>query len=389
MASIAAMLALKHKADKRPIMGRQMKQLLFAGVAVALGLAFGAHAEDLSAANAVAEMAPGVNFGNTLEAIGQGHQPFASSQETAWGNPAANQAVFDAYKAAGFKSVRIPVAWNQYAKADGTIDAKWMARVTQVVDYARKAGLYVVINVHWDGGWMQPTRADQAAVDAKLATFWTQIANNFKDYDDHLLFAGTNEVMVTNVYSEPTGENCAAQNSFTQTFVDAVRATGGNNATRFLVVQAYNTNINWALSCNARLPTDPTPDRLMMEVHYYDPYDFTLNDGSKVWQWGKIAKDPSATQSWANESYADGQFQKMKKTFVDKGIPVILGEYGAYGKPSHHDDTYRLYWDQYITHSAYNHGMVPMYWDTGGLIDRKTGAVKDTAGVSTLINAAK
>jgi len=319
-------------------------------------------------------MAPGWNLGNTLEATGAGTGPFTLSQETVWGNPAATQALMDAVRAAGFKSVRLPVAWKQYADASGTINAAWMSRVAEVVDYARKAGLYVILNIHWDGGWMQPTYADQAAVNARLTTYWTQIANHFEAYDDHLLFAGTNEVTITNVFSAPTAENCTVQNSFNQTFVNAVRATGGNNATRYLVVQGYNTNIDYTLSCNATLPADTATQRLMMEVHYYDPYNFTLNTDSTVWQWGSIATQPSATETWANEAYTDAQFQKMKTHFVDKGVPVILGEYAA-SLRSEYDlsQTYRNHWNGYITRSAYQHGIVPVYWDNGYLSNHQSG----------------
>ena len=121
-------------------------------------------------------MSPGWNLGNSLEAIGG---------ETAWGNPAANQAIMNAVKAAGFKTIRIPVSWKQYADANDNISATWMARVTEVVNYARNAGLYAIINIHWDGGWMQPTYAQQATVNARITKFWTQIANNFKNYDDY------------------------------------------------------------------------------------------------------------------------------------------------------------------------------------------------------------
>lgn len=175
-----------------------------------------------------AQMSPGWNLGNSLEAIGG---------ETAWGNPQANQALFNGVKAAGFESVRIPVSWSQYADSNYNISASWMARVKQVVDYARNAGLYVIINVHWDGGWMQPSFAQQAAVNSRLNKFWTQIGNTFKTYDDYLLFAGTNETNIEGVFSAPTAENCTVQKSFIQTFVNAVRATGGNNAQRHLVVQ--------------------------------------------------------------------------------------------------------------------------------------------------------
>lgn len=143
------------------------------------------------------EMSPGWNLGNSLEAIG-GPVPWNSTttNETAWGNPNTTQALISAVKAAGFKSIRMPVSWSEYADAGYNISPAWMAWVTEVVNYAQAAGLYTVINIHWDGGWMQPTYAQQAKANARITMFWTQIANNFRNYDDYLLFAGTNELMV-------------------------------------------------------------------------------------------------------------------------------------------------------------------------------------------------
>jgi endoglucanase len=328
------------------------------------------------------EMAPGVNLGNTLEAI---------PSETSWGNPMTTQATLDGYKAAGFKSVRIPVAWSQYADAGNNISPTWMARVKQVVDYARKAGLYVVINIHWDGGWMNhPTYDQQAAINAKLTKFWTQIAITFKDYDDHLLFAGSNEVGQDAPWGTPVSAEWAnVQNGFNQAFVNAVRATGGNNAVRHLVVQAYFTNIDHAVAINT-VPTDTVANRLFMEVHYYDPYNFTINGGSNIWQWGSTATDPAATETWANEPWVDAQFQKMKTNFVDKGVAVMVGEYGAYVKPDYPGmAAYRKAWADDVTRSVVQHGLVPVWWDTGELIDRATGAQKVPDVVSTLVNASK
>lgn len=344
----------------------------------------------LSAAAVLTAMSPGINLGNTLEAVNQNGAPFSTSQETYWGNPVVNQAIFDGYKAAGFKSVRIPVSWTEYADTNGNIAPFWMTRVKQVVDMARKSGLYVIINIHWDGGWIQAKPSVQAAVNTKLTNFWTQIGTAFNSYDDHVLFAGTNEIGVDGEFGQPTPTECPIQNSYNQTFVNAVRATGGNNATRPLVVQAYETNIDSSVSCNATLPTDKVAGRLIMEVHYYDPYDFTINGNSTIWQWGSIATDPAATETWANEAYTDGQFQKMKTNFIDKGVPVIMGEYGAYNKPAYPGmNKYRLYWIKYVTHSAYTHGVVPMYWDTGDFLDRTTGAQKDPEAISTLTSAAQ
>ena len=335
---------------------------------------------DLTSVQLSGLMAPGINLGNTMEAI---------PNEQAWNPVLTTQATMDGYKAAGFKTVRIPMAWSQYADANYNISPTWMARVTQVVDYARKAGLYTVINIHWDGGWMNhPTYDQQAAINTKLAKFWTQIANNFRDYDDTLLFAGSNEVGMENTWGPPTTEWAAVQNSFNQTFVDTVRATGGNNGRRHLVVQGYFTNIDITTATNT-VPSDSVPNRLFMEVHYYDPYNFTLNGDSNIWQWGSIAKDAWATETWANEPWVDDQFQKMKSRFVDQGVAVLVGEYGAYLKSNFPDSTYRNYWTQYITHSIVQHGGVPVWWDTGELIDRATGAQKVPALIGTIVNAAK
>ncbi|HKE94347.1 MAG TPA: cellulase family glycosylhydrolase [Povalibacter sp.] len=333
------------------------------------------------------EMSPGWNLGNTLEAM---------PSETAWGNPPASQALLNAVRAAGFRSVRIPVSWSQYADANYNISPAWMARVTEVVNSARNADLYVIVNIHWDGGWMQPTYARQAEVNARLTKLWTQIANNFKGYDDHVLFAGTNEVMVDGDYGTPTVEYYRVQNSFNQAFVDAVRATGGNNALRHLIVQGFNTNIDHTVSF-ATLPADSVAHRLMMEVHYYDPYNFTLNTSSAIWQWGASATDPAATETWANESWADAQFQKMKARFVDQGVPVILGEYCASLRTEYDPDgIFRARWDEYITRSAHQHGLVPIYWDAGatgnhgsGLFNRVSGAQTYPDLVARIVSAAR
>jgi aryl-phospho-beta-D-glucosidase BglC (GH1 family) len=332
---------------------------------------------DLNSVQLSKLMVPGINLGNTMEA----------PSETAWNSVLTSQATMDGYKAAGFKSVRIPVQWPVvHADTELNIHPAWMARVKQVVDYARKAGLYVVLNNHWDTALHEPTYAHQAANNARLTKYWTQIANAFKDYDDYLLFAGMNEVGMEG-QGWPTAEWLAVFNSYNQTFVNAVRATGGNNAKRHLVVQGYFTDINRTAGGMVTMPVDTVPNRLMMEVHYYDPYNFTLNGGSDMWQWGANATNP--TETWANEPWVDQQFNKMKTSYVDQGYGVIIGEYGAYVKPAYPGMTeYRKDWARYVTGSIVRHGLVPMWWDTGELIDRATGAQKKPDVVSTIVNAA-
>lgn len=324
------------------------------------------------------EMVPGWNVGNSLEAIGG---------ETAWGNPKITQLLVDSVKAAGFRSVRIPVAWSKFTGDTSryTIDTTWLDRVEQVVNYVLKDSMYAIINEHWDGGWQQPTYSDSAYVNHRLAAMWKQIAIHFRDYGDHLLFAGTNEIMFTGDYGTPKKEYYTVQNSFNQTFVTTVRSTGGRNFYRYLLVQGFNTNIDNTVNYFT-IPTDVTENRLMVEVHYYDPYNFTINTGSGyTTQWGNNAT--IKTDTWANESYADNQFQKMKTRFINNGYAVILGEYGVVARLNLGSDSlnavcagYRRYYMEYITGSMFKHGLVPFYWDAGytgnngmGIFNRSTG----------------
>lgn len=332
-------------------------------------------------------MGVGFNIGNSLEAIGS---------ETAWGNPKISKALVDAIKNAGFKSIRLPVAWSQFSDADNfIIKREWLNRVEEVVNYALDNDMYVMMNIHWDGGWMQPTNDEKVYVNNRLAIMWQQIATHFRDYDDHLLFAGTNEVMVEGDYNTPTQEYYTVQNSFNQTFVNTVRKTGGRNVYRQLIVQGFNTNIDHTVNF-AVIPEDETANRLMMEVHYYDPYNFALNENSNITQWGGNATDESKTESWAHEEHTDAQFIMMRENFYDKGIGVILGEYGAISRTEISDhEQYRVDWNKYITEAAIANKMVPFYWDNGstgnhtmGLFNRETAEEVHVNVINVLTNAA-
>jgi endoglucanase len=334
---------------------------------------------NLTSVELAKEMVPGWNVGNSLEAI---------PTETSWGNPLISQRLIDSIKAAGFHAVRMPIAWSSHFSNAATfaIDPAFMSRVEEVVNYVLNNNMYAIINIHWDGGWMQPTYAQQAYVNNRLAVMWQQIAVYFRDYGDHLIFAGTNEVMVTGNYGTPTVEYYTVQNSFNQTFVTTVRSTGGCNVYRHLAVQGFNTNIGYTVNY-FKIPTDVTQNKLMVEVHYYDPYNFTINTGSGyTTQWGNNAA--IKTDTWANESWADSQFRSMKTNFIDKGYAVILGEYGVVARLNLGSSAlnasfagYRRYYMQYITRSLERHGLVPFYWDSGftdnnsmGIFNRSDGA---------------
>ena len=328
------------------------------------------------------EMEIGWNLGNSLDAIGG---------ETAWGNPMVNEQLIQSVKEAGFNAVRIPVAWSKFSDEENfVITEEWMNRVEEVVNMVLDNDMYAIINIHWDNGWIQPTYEDEEYVNDRLEKMWQQIAINFRDYGDRLLFAGTNEVMVEGDYGTPTEEYYTVQNGYNQTFVNTVRATGGKNHYRHLVVQGFNTNIDHTLDF-AEIPEDVVDDRLMMEVHYYDPYNFTLNENTDVYQWGEDAPE---SEDWANESYVDEQFNRMKTEFIDNGIGVILGEYGAISRPEvEGHEEYRLRYLEYVTESALEHGLVPFYWDNGdegangfAIFDRETGEVLYPDLLNAIVN---
>lgn len=334
-----------------------------------------------TAQQAVKNIFAGWNIGNSLE-VPEG--------ETAWGNPATTQKLIDGVKDAGFNAIRIPCAWNSHLVADAepfTIDPTWMARVREVVDYAYKNGMYVIINTHWDGGWLElhANSDDCANVVKKEKAIWTQIANEFADYGQRLIFAGNNEVRnkvgENENWGMPSDGERAALETYNQAFVDAVRATGGNNALRNLVVQSWCCN-PWRALDALTMPADPAQSHLMAEVHFYDPMDFTHTD-KKLRSWG-YRKGYYTADNDNQEDYIDNLFGLLKANFVDKGYPIILGEYGTVchsitDKTVKKSDYYYL---EYVTKAAKENGMAPFYWDNGqpqtgtfGIINRTTGAI--------------
>jgi aryl-phospho-beta-D-glucosidase BglC (GH1 family) len=348
-----------------------------------------------TATQVAAQIQLGWNLGNTLE---------AQCGETAWGNPAVTQQFINSVKAAGFNTIRIPAAWDCHAnQSTMTIDATWMARVKQVVDYAHGQGMYVILNIHWDGGWLEehPLYSYQTAVNQKQNAYWTQIATTFRDYNERLLFAGTNEVHAD--YGTPTTEHITVQQSYNQTFVNAVRATGGNNASRTLVVQTYNTNA-WHGLNYFTMPTDTIASRLIVEIHHYDPYDFTLNPSGSCLYWGAPYPSQSAC-TWAQEAYHDDLFAQVRTKWVGQNIPVIIGEYGVATRANLSLPA-RQYYLEYVNRAAAANGIKTFYWDNGvqpsqtngfAIFDRNSGSVVDQgvldaikrgAGIGTPVNYA-
>ena len=353
------------------------------------------------------EMVPGWNLGNTLEATGDG-----LAAETAWQPTQTTQQVIDAVKAAGFKSVRIPCSWNIHSDGSGTIDAQWMARVKQVVNYCINDGLYVVLNDHWDGGWIEvegfsasttsfrPLTDEQIAAKAeRLKDIWTQIANEFRDYDEHLLFAGMNEPFQQyDLFNGRHADLMKNLNTYNKAFVEAVRATGGNNAQRTLVVQGPSTDIT---STSQLLSASDLPEqagRLMVEVHYYNPGQFcgTFDaSGDKAfYYWGADNHSTDHNATYGEEDNLRYLFGLMQTAFTSKGYPVIIGEYAAQqrtitGDQDKHNASVKAFY-KCVNQYAANMGIVAFAWDvndlgnlltetgTGTIIDRKNASVVGT-----------
>jgi endoglucanase len=343
----------------------------------------------------------GWNLGNSLEAMSNANGVY-SANETMWGNAKTSKTLIDAVKAAGFNTVRLPCAWTAYIEDQTTYRIKdsWMSRVKEVVDYCVANDMYAIVNIHWDGGWLEehPLYSHQVEVNKKQKALWEQIAVAFRNYDEHLLFAGTNEVHAN--YGNPTAENIEVQQSYNQTFVNAVRSTGGKNTFRNLIVQGYNTNIDHTDN-NMVMPSDATSNRLMAEIHFYDPYDFTLDATSTKYLWGAAFAGNPNTPTWGQEDLVDQQFAKMKTKFIDHNIPVVLGEYAATLRTSLTGTAYtnhlisRNNYLHYVTKAAIDNGFVPVYWDNGatgnnssGLFNRATGQQVYSDAINAIISAA-
>jgi len=348
--------------------------------------------EDLNQSQIVEAMGPGWNLGNQLESVTDN-----VPEETNWGNPVITEKLIQSVKAAGFKSIRISVSY--FAKIDDdkdyTIDSKWLDRVQEVVDYCIKNDLYAVINIHGDGyntidgSWLLCNGKNQTEIKKKYKKVWKQIAERFKNYDEHLLFESMNEEF-DGSYSEPNKEYYQNINDYNQIFVDTVRKTGDNNTKRWLIIPGWNTNIDYtAGDYGFKLPTDQyrnksidkEEQRIMISVHYYSPWDFCGGENCVITQWGNEADDPSKTSTTCDETYMKNQLNLMKTTFADKGYPVFIGEYGSINKTSYDSENeyYRAYFARKLCQLSRKNGCIPMYWDNGyngvhgfGLFDRTT-----------------
>ncbi|ADL52801.1 cellulase family glycosylhydrolase [Clostridium cellulovorans] len=334
--------------------------------------------DNMTTTQLVADMGLGWNLGNTLESCGSwitGNS--VSSYETAWGAPITTKAMIDGVHNAGFNSIRIPVAWSNLMAADYTISPALLSRVEEVANYALDNNMYVIINLHWDSGWLAGFSTNYDECMKKYKSIWTQLSERFANYGDHLIFESLNEEAcfndIWNRWGGTTGKDKAygIANNINQAFVDLIRSSKGNNPKRHLLIAGYATDI--PLTCDPlyKMPTDPA-NRCAVSVHYYTPSTFTILEQDADWgkartTWG-TAEDVAELQNYMN---------MMKVNFIDKGVPVIVGEYGTNNK-NKTTDMVRLYLTS-VAKEAYKLGMCPMLWDAGNMVmyDRNACQFKD------------
>lgn len=321
----------------------------------------------------VEDMTFGWNLGNTLDVcqadrdgdgkINEHVEAGEKVDETLWGNPKATKELFTSLKKNGVNAVRIPVTWRDHMDSNGNIDREWMDRVQQVVDYAYSQGMYVIINVHHDGGgdpkfgaWIiEESQKDYNTFLKKYKNVWKQIAERFKNYSDYLIFESMNEVGFDTLYNKNKADAYNLINKINQDFVDIIRATGGNNAKRHLLIAGYYTDIERTCDSLYKMPDDKA-ERCILSVHYYTPWDFCTCDRKHTWG--------TNSEVWQMETLIG----KMKKNFVDKGIPVIIGEYAASGS----DLSSCIFFIEKLNKLCSDYGIATFIWDSGRQVNRKT-----------------
>jgi endoglucanase len=346
-----------------------------------------------TAVQLAAKMHLGINFGNTM----------VSPVEGEW-NSKVTESYVQFVKQKGFNTVRLSCNWVWSHLSDPnkmTIDPVWLNRVKEVVGWCVANDMYVVVNAHADLGWLEDNvnATMKDAINAKQKAIWEQIATTMRDFDEHLLFAGTNEPKADNA------EQMAILNGYHETFIKAVRSTGGRNSYRVLVVQGPHTDPNLTATLMTTFPADNIPNKLMLEIHDYTPATFTiLTDGDVSWgkmvyYWGSgnhSTIEPDRNATGEEETAIDAEFKKIKENFVDKGIPVILGEYAAWRRNATNNANYLPkdldkhnqsvnYWTKYVTKQAKANGIIPYYFETGFMFDRANNVVKDQPMLDALI----
>ena len=338
---------------------------------------------DNDAMKLLKDMKSGWNLGNTFDAFnGYGSHSWGTAMETSWVGVKTTKDLIAAIKEAGFNTIRIPVSWHNHVDENDIIDLDWIARVKQVAGWALDEGMYVIVNTHHDNDvkYYYPDTVHYDRSEAYLSAVWTQMAEVFKDCDDHLILESMNEPRLVGTAYEWNWNSSVSEcrlsakylNQLNQKFVDIVRASGGNNATRYLAVPAYCASPWNAIDQAFQLPEDTVENRIIVSAHAYTPYNFALNlqSGDRTFD---IEKDQSKKGEIA--SFMNGLYNR----FIQNGIPVMMDEFGALDKGGNLQD--RVNFTAYYVASASARGITCVWWDnhsfTGsgerfGLIRRNT-----------------
>ena len=348
---------------------------------------------DMTTMEITRDMGIGINLGNTFESNGdwiwQWGDHTVKSYETAWGSPVIEKEMIEGMKKEGFGVMRLPVHWFNMMADDYTINEDYMARVKEVVDWALDAKLYVILNIHHDEKEFfksMPTKTEETLNNFKK--IWSQIAEVFKDYDDYLMFEALNEEACWgDVYNQWSGTDTGKKEVYdytyqlNQAFVDTIRASGGNNPERHLLLVGYCTDTDLTCDSMYKLPNDPA-NRFAVSIHYYNPATFCILEEDA--DWGK------AQATWGTQDEIkdlNNKFDKIKSTFIDKGIPIIIGEYGTATKNKEYDSVKNFLYS--VCKACYDRHITPVLWDgPDGFYDRKSAKMSDS-DLRDMLNSVK
>ncbi len=345
---------------------------------------------DITTMELVRDMGIGINLGNTMESCGDWIEQWGdgtvASYETAWGSPLITKEIIQGYADEGFGVLRIPVGWSNLMGDNYTISKDYMARVQQIVDWTLEADMYAIVNIHYDSGWAHEFPENKAECMKHFTRFWEQISENFRDYGDKLMFEAQNEELGwSSLYDiwDPSKNDKEGSfklvNEVNQKFVDTVRASGGNNTKRHLLISGYNTNIGLTCDPLFKMPDDPA-GRCAISVHYYTPVPFALLEEDAEWA--------KATSTWGTQADFEELYREldmMKVNFIDKGIPVIIGEYGCPTK-NKEPESVKLFLSS-VCKEAYDRQLCPVLWDVTDLHYNRTSFKMNNQELQKLLSA--
>ncbi len=305
----------------------------------------------------VAAMGTGWNLGNSFDPVDCTWLTNEMDYETAWGNAKVTPELIHFVKEQGFDTIRIPVTWKNHVNEapDYTISPQWLDRVQEVVDWCMEEDLYVIINIHHESSWLMNASTDYEGTMVKYRSIWSQLAARFGNYPDKLLFESMNEIGFDDLGAE---QGCQLMNRINAEFTDLIRSSGHNNASRYLLLAGYWTDID--SSCQGIIM--PDDDRVILSVHYYSPSSFAIAESGTDWGY---------TNTWGTSedfAYMEGQFEKLRTIFLDNDTPVIMSEFGCITKDK--DTASRILYLSSVADYCRQYGICPIFWDNGEEIDR-------------------